>query len=89
MKCDSSHWGLENGENEKGNWKIEEEEEEEEEEASMFLTFFVKGRMFVNFIKLSKVRIVEVGHVWLELPSPIILLNQIQAVLGNPIQLGL
>ena len=32
---------------------------------------------------------VEVGHVWLELPSPIILLNQIQAVLGNPIQLGL
>ena len=58
MKCDSSHWGLENGENEKGNWKIEEEEEEEEEEeASMFLTFFVKGRMFVNFIKLSKVRI--------------------------------
>ena len=32
---------------------------------------------------------VEVGRVWLELPSPIILLNQIQAVLGNPIQLGL
>ena len=33
--------------------------------------------------------LVEVGRVWLELPSPIILLNQIQAVLGNPIQLGL
>ena len=33
--------------------------------------------------------IVEVGRVWLELPSPIILLNQIQAVLGNRIQLGL
>ena len=32
---------------------------------------------------------VEVGRVWLELPSSIILLNQIQAVLGNPIQLGL
>ena len=32
---------------------------------------------------------VEVGRVWLELPSPIILLNQIQAVLGNRIQLGL
>ena len=32
---------------------------------------------------------VEVSRVWLELPSPIILLNQIQAVLGNPIQLGL
>ena len=32
---------------------------------------------------------VEVGRVWLELPSPIILLNQIQAVLGNLIQLGL
>ena len=32
---------------------------------------------------------VEVGRVWLELPSPIILLNQIQAVFGNPIQLGL
>ena len=32
---------------------------------------------------------VEVGRVWLELPSPIILLNQIQVVLGNPIQLGL
>ena len=59
MKCDSSHWGLENGENEKGNWKIE---EEEEEEASMFLTFFVKGRMFVNFIKLSKVRIAVKLH---------------------------
>ena len=27
--------------------------------------------------------IVEVGRVWLELPSPIILLSQIQAVLGN------
>ena len=63
MKCDSSHWGLENGENEKGNWKIEEEEEEEEEEASMFLTFFVKGRMFVNFIKLSKVRLAVKLHV--------------------------
>ena len=36
-----------------------------------------------------KLMTVEVGHVWLELPSPIILLNQIQAVLGNPIQLGL
>ena len=32
---------------------------------------------------------VEVGRVWLELPNPIILLNQIQAVLGNRIQLGL
>ena len=32
---------------------------------------------------------IEVGRVWLELPSPIILLNQIQAVLGNQIQLGL
>ena len=33
--------------------------------------------------------VVEVGRVWLELPSPIILLNQIQTVLGNPIQLEL
>ena len=32
---------------------------------------------------------VEVGRVWLELPSPIILLNQIQVVLRNRIQLGL
>ena len=32
---------------------------------------------------------VEVGRVWLELPSPIHYSNQIQAVLGNPIQLGL
>ena len=31
---------------------------------------------------------VEVGRVWLELPSPIILINQIQAVLGNRVQLG-
>ena len=36
-----------------------------------------------------EVVVVEVGRVWLELPSPIILLNQIQAVLGNPIQLEL
>ena len=40
-------------------------------------------------LEISKAMSVEVGHVWLELPSPIILLNQIQAVLGNPIQLGL
>ena len=38
---------------------------------------------------ILSVSCVEVGRVWLELPSPIILLNQIQAILGNPIQLGL
>ena len=27
MKCDSSHLGLENGENKNGNWRIKEEEE--------------------------------------------------------------
>ena len=47
-----------------------------QEEATWFLDYFLA-------------KDVEVGRVWLELPSPIILLNQIQAVLGNPIQLGL
>ena len=43
----------------------------------------------VTAFEQRQVNCVEVGRVWLELPSPIILLNQIQAVLGNPIQLGL
>ena len=45
--------------------------------------------MNAHNIKNNNEGSVEVGRVWLELPSPIILLNQIQVVLGNPIQLGL
>ena len=48
------------------------------------------SNFIIDYNKVNEmVRSVEVGRVWLELPSPIILLNQIQAVLGNPIQLGL
>ena len=43
----------------------------------------------IAFAHPRTVPTVEMGRVWLELPSPIILLNQIQAVLGNPIQLRL
>ena len=51
--------------------------------------FSATGAVLAGEIETGVAPSVEVGRVWLELPSPIILLNQIQAVLGNPIQLGL
>ena len=59
------------------------------------LDTYIQSRVATSATKIKFVHLptvdhpVEVGHVWLELPSPIILLNQIQVVLGNPIQLGL
>ena len=45
-------------------------------------TVWVEDTPFVSKQVLMDV-IVEVGRVWLELPSPIILLNQIQAEIGR------